>query len=142
MLYSHGFIRTNNFAEEACGRELGFKLHISKANDDVDFVTARPKIKMSGSTVTVIPGNKGDNVTLICTFTGNPRPRASWKRQLIGTDLSVKNDSYVQNISQMNDTSTMKVTVNNTGEHFHCVALNLLGSDNLRYTIRRRGMCI
>ena len=119
--------------------QFGFKIHIRKTKNNVDFVTARPKIKIFGSTVTVIPGNKGDNVTLICTFSGNPRPRAYWKRQLNGTDLSVKNDSYVQNISQMNDTSTMKVTVNNTGEQFHCVASNLLGSDNLRYTTRRRG---
>ena len=115
------------------------KLHISKTKCDVDFVTAHPKIKISSSADTVIPGNKGDVVTLICTFSGKPLPRPSWRRQLNGTDLGVFNGSYVKNISQKNNSSFLNVIVNNTGEHFYCVVSNLLGSDNLTYTIRRRG---
>lgn len=103
-------------------------------------VQTHPKIKISSSADTVIPGNKGDVVTLICTFSGKPLPRPSWRRQLNGTDLGVFNGSYVKNISQKYNSSFLNVIVNNTGEHFYCVVSNLLGSDNLTYTIRRRGV--
>ena len=104
------------------------------------FVTAHPKIETSSSTVTEIPANEGEEVVLTCIFSGKPRPSPSWKRQLNGTELKVSNDSYVKNITDKNGICVMKVIVSKIGEHFYCVAANLLGSDNLRYTIRKRGM--
>jgi len=35
----------------------------------------------------------------------------------------------------------MKVAVSTVGETFYCVAVNLVGSDNQKYTIRKRGKC-
>ena len=49
------------------------------------------------------------------------------------------NDEKVKSITKERDTSVLKVAVSAIGEHFYCVAVNLLGSDNQQYTIRKRG---
>ena len=102
------------------------------------FLTARPIIVTSTPTSTQIPGNEGEQVDLTCIVSGKPPPSLSWKRQLNGQDLSSLSDK-VKSITKERDTSVLKVTVSAIGEHFYCVAVNLLGSDNQQYTIRERG---
>ena len=75
---------------------------------------------------------------LTCIAIGKPPPSLSWKRQLNGQELSSLNDEKVQSITTGMDSSLLKVTVSEIGETFFCVAANLLGSDTLKYTIRKR----
>ena len=102
-------------------------------------LTARPTIVTSTPTSTQIPGAAGEQVDLTCIVSGKPPPSLSWKRQLNGQELSSLNDDKVKSITTEKDTSVLKVTVSAIGENFFCVAVNLLGSDNQKYTIRARG---
>ncbi|CAH3167452.1 unnamed protein product [Pocillopora meandrina] len=102
-------------------------------------VQTRPIIVTSTPTSTQIPGNEGEQVDLTCIVSGKPPPSLSWKRQLNGQDLSSLSDK-VKSITKERDTSVLKVAVSAIGEHFYCVAVNLLGSDNQQYTIRKRGI--
>ena len=78
-----------------------------------------------------------------CIAGGNPSPSLSWKRDLNATALSSSNDEKVNSITMENwYTTIMKVNVTNVGEKFYCVAVNLLGSINQQYTIRKRGLLI
>ena len=88
-----------------------------------------------------VPGAEGEQVDLTCTAISKPTPSLLWKRVLNGTDLTSENDDQVKSITVKNDTSVMKVAVSTVGETFYCVAVNLVGSDNQKYTIRKRGKC-
>lgn len=105
----------------------------------IQFVTARPVIVTTATAVTQIPGAEGEQVDLTCTAKSKPAPSLSWKRKLNGTDLTSLHDDQVKSITVKNDTSVMKVAVGTVGETFYCVAVNLVGSDNQKYTIRKRG---
>ena len=93
----------------------------------------------STPTSTQIPGAANEEVDLTCIVSGKPPPSLSWKRQLNGQELSSLNDDKVKSITKEKDTSVLKVTVSAIGENFFCVAVNLLGSDDQKYTIRERG---
>ena len=103
------------------------------------FLTARPTIVTSTPTSTQIPGDANEQVDLTCIVSGKPPPTLSWKRQLNGQDLSSLNDNKVKSITKERDTSVLRVIVTAIGEHFYCVAVNLLGSNSQQYTIRKRG---
>ena len=113
-------------------------LHSLNKLENNFFLTARPIIVTSTPTSTQIPGDEGEQVDLTCIVSGKPPPSLSWKRQLNGQDLSSLSDE-VKSITKERDTSVLKVAVSAIGEHFYCVAVNLLGSDNQQYTIRKRG---
>ena len=113
-------------------------LHSLNKLENNFFLTASPIIVTSTPTSTQIPGDEGEQVDLTCIVSGKPPPSLSWKRQLNGQDLSSLSDK-VKSITKERDTSVLKVAVSAIGEHFYCVAVNLLGSDNQQYTIRKRG---
>ena len=93
----------------------------------------------TAAAVTQIPGAEGEQVDLTCTASSKPAPSLSWKRKLNGTDLTSFHDDQVKSITVKNNTSVMKVTVGTVGETFYCVAVNLVGSDHQKYTMRKRG---
>ncbi|PFX11476.1 Hemicentin-2, partial [Stylophora pistillata] len=101
-------------------------------------VRSRPTIVTSTPTSTQIPGDANEQVDLTCIVSRKPPPTLSWKRQLNGQDLNSLNDNKVKSITKERDTSVLRVIVTAIGEHFYCVAVNLLGSNSQQYTIRKR----
>jgi len=93
----------------------------------------------TATAVTQIPGAEGEQVDLTCSASSKPAPYLSWKRKLNGTDLTLSHDGQVESITVKNNTSVMKVIVSTVGETFFCVAVNLVGRNSQKYTIRERG---
>lgn len=119
--------------------DVWLKMNLARIGEITLNVQTRPIIVTSTPTSTQIPGDEGEQVDLTCIVSGKPPPSLSWKRQLNGQDLSSLSDE-VKSITKERDTSVLKVAVSAIGEHFYCVAVNLLGSDNQQYTIRKRGI--
>ncbi|XP_051942680.1 sialoadhesin-like [Hippocampus zosterae] len=67
---------------------------------------------------------EGDNMTLICTAKGNPRPSLEWFRN--GTKLPVKGATLtVQSVSSQHDGRYKCVATNRLGTESHVIAVNI-----------------
>ncbi|XP_078352640.1 hemicentin-1-like isoform X3 [Oculina patagonica] len=70
---------------------------------------------------------EGDDVTLSCNATGNPKPTIIWSRN--GSPLNIRNNSRIIFSEDNAQLTIMSVNRTDSGE-YRCVANNILGNDS------------